>query len=306
MFQKVLVPLDGSNEAEGILPYVSHIASGLDISVALLSVMDHGGLDIAGEPSYSKLFERAEFEARNRLHNAAHQLETGNVRTEEVVVTGRAEDEVTAVADRLGCNLIAITTHGRSAPRRGILGSVTDKVIHTAAVPVLTITPDRARAYRRQDMMATQIVVPLDGSNLSESVLPYVRHLAGKLSWQVVLVRVVRPLHFLWAGDYPMEASEEHETLESRAEEYLENVAERLRGDRLDIRRQVLVGHPTTIILDMLREMPNVITVLASHARSGLRRWFIGTLAETLIRDSGDPVLMTPPREQTEQAGDDA
>ncbi len=305
MFQKILVPLDGSSEAEGILPYVSRIAVGLEASVVLLSVMDRDGLGMSGSQR-STLFARAELEVRNRLHNASHRLRGRAVRTEEVVVTGRAEEEVTAVAERLGCDLIAMSTHGRSVLGKGILGSVTDRVIHTATVPMLTVAQDKTRTYRGQDMLATQVIVPLDGSRLAESALPYVRDLAGKLSWQVALVRVVRPMRFLWVGDFTSGMSEDHDLLESEAKDYLRTVAESLREDGLAVEWQVLFGHPTTTILDLVRKIPHNIVALSTQGRSGFRRWFIGSLAETLVRSSGASVLMVPSSERIEQAVDNA
>ena len=305
MFRKILVPLDGSDEAEAILPYVSHMAAGMDIGVALLSVMDRGALEMS-DSYYSKLFERAEQEAKGKLHNAAHQLRQARVQIEEHVVSGRADSEIAAAAERLGCNLIAMSTHGRSLLGRGILGSVTDRVVHTAPIPVLTITPSKARAYHGSDTLVTRLVVPLDGSALAESVLPYVKAMASKLGYTVVLLRVVRPLHYFWAGEHPPEIHEENEVMESEAREYLEATAESLSRDGIDVEWRVLVGHPTTIVLEQVRDIPHSIVALTTHGRSGFRRWLIGSFAETLVRSGGDPVLIVPPPEQQEQTSDDA
>ena len=305
MFRKIMVPLDGSDEAEAILPYVSHIASGLDLAVALLSVMDRGAMEMR-ESYYSRLFERAEQEAKGRLHNAAHQLQQDGVRTEELVISGRADAEITEAADRLGCNLIAMSTHGRSLLGRGILGSVADRVVHTARIPVLTITPDKVRAYHGSDTLITRLVVPLDGSALAETVLPYVREMASRLGYTVVLLRVVRPLHYFWVGEHPPEINEENALMENEAREYMEATAERLSRDGVDVEWRVLVGHPTTIVLEQIRDIPHSIVALTTHGRSGFRRWLIGSLAETLVRSGGDPVLIVPPPEQQEGAGDDA
>jgi nucleotide-binding universal stress UspA family protein len=305
MFRKILVPLDGSDEAEAILPYVSHIASGMDIGVALLSVMDRGALEMS-ESYYSRLFERAEQEAKGRLHNAAHHLDQDGVAAEEIVVSGRADEEITEAAERLGCNLIAMATHGRSLLGRGILGSVTDRVVHMARIPVLTITPVKARAYHGRDTLVNHIVVPLDGSDLAETVLPYVQDMAATLGYTVVLLRVVRPLHYFWVGDHPPEIHQENDLMEKEAREYMETTAEGLSEDGVDVEWRVLVGHPTTTVLEQVRDIPHSIVALTTHGRSGFRRWLIGSLAETLVRSGGDPVLIVPPPEQLEHTTDDA
>ena len=305
MFHKILVPLDGSDEAEAILPYVSHIASGMDIGVVLLSVMDRGAMEMS-ESYYSRLFERAEQEAKGRLRDAAHQLDQDGVRTEELVVSGRADEEISTSAEQLGCNLIAMSTHGRSLLGRGILGSVTDRVVHMARIPVLTITPDKARAYHGGDTLVNHIVVPLDGSELAETVLPYVREMASTLGYTVVLLRVVRPLHYFWVGGHPPEIHEENEIMENEAREYMETTAESLSQDGVDVEWRVLVGHPTTTVLEQVRDIPHSIVALTTHGRSGFRRWLIGSLAETLVRSGGDPVLIVPPPEQREYTSDNA
>ena len=305
MFRKIMVPLDGSDEAEAILPYVSHIASGMDLAVTLLSVMDRGAMEMS-ESYYSRLFERAEEEAKGKLHNAAHQLKLDGVRTEELVVSGRADAEITEEADRLGCNLIAMSTHGRSLLGRGILGSVADRVVHTARIPVLTITPDKVRAYHGSDTLVTRLVVPLDGSALAETVLPYVKEMASGLGYTVVLLRVVRPLHYFWVGEHPPEIHEENALMENQARKYMEATAEGLSRDGVDVEWRVLVGHPTTTVLEQIRDIPHSIVALTTHGRSGFRRWLIGSLAETLVRSGGDPVLIVPPPEQQEGAGADA
>ena len=84
-----------------------------------------------------------------------------------------------------------MSTHGRNPVGRSILGSVTDKVLHSSSAPVLTITPDKAEAYRKEGEALTTIVVPLDGSELAEPALPYAEEVAGVLSLEVLLVRVV-------------------------------------------------------------------------------------------------------------------
>jgi len=303
MFRKILVPLDGSDEAEAILPYVSHIASGMDLEVTLLSVMDRGAMEMS-ETYFSRLYERAEQEAKGRLHNAAHQLQQEGVRTEELVVSGRADSEITEAADRLGCNLIAMSTHGRSLLGRGILGSVADRIVHTARIPVLTITPDKVRSYHGSDTLVTKLVVPLDGSALAETVLPHASEMASRLEYKVVLIRVVRPLHYFWVGEHPPEIDEENAQMENEARAYMEATAEKLSQGGIDVEWRVLVGHPTTIVLEQVRDIPHSIVALTTHGRSGFRRWLIGSLAESLVRSGGDPVLIVPPEEQVEAADD--
>lgn len=178
------------------------------------------------------------------------------------------------------------------------MGSVTDRVIHSSRLPTLTITPERAQSYWRQGVTISRIMVPLDGSALAETALPYVEQLARELSLEVVLVRVVKigGIYSAYIEGYPYSGAADVEAeVEREATEYLKAVAGRLRAKGLEVRWKVHRGSPAAIIVDLARETPQDIIVLASHGRSGLSRWLIGSIAESVIRASGDPVLVIPP-----------
>lgn len=294
MIEKILVPLDGSEQSEGILPYVSKVATGLGATVVLLSVLDQGSLGV-GRSYFSRLYQRAESGAREGLVAAAGLLVGTGVAVEEVVVSGRSADEIVRAADAHDCSLIMMSTHGRNALARGILGSVTDEVIHSANVPVLAMTPERATTYRGEDSTLTSILVALDGSDLAETVLPYVTDLASRLSLEILLVRVVPPIHAFWMDHLPEELSEEQEQAEADARNYLEHTAARLSGSGLSVQWRLLAGHPATAIVELAREMPHDIVALATHGRSGIARLTMGSVSEAVIRGTGDPVLVVRP-----------
>ena len=294
MIGKILVPLDGSKEAEAILPYVSTLTRGLDIPIVLLAVLDSGSLGV-GRSYFSGLYKRAEAGARDRLHDVALGLAREGVRAEETIASGKSAREIIEAADRLGCGLIAMSTHGRNVLSRGILGSVTDKVVHSSHLPVLAITPERARTYRGADSTLTRIMVPLDGSPLAESVLPYVEELAAKLPLEILLIRVVQPLRLFWMDHYPAGLAEEQEAMEAEAKKYLEGLAAKLASGGLEVQWQVLIGQPAATITELARDTPHDIIAMASHGRSGITRWAMGSVAEALIRSTGDPVLVVPP-----------
>ena len=115
-------------------------------------------------------------------------------------------------------------------------------------------------------MTMSKIVVPLDGSPLAESVLPYVEHLAGKTSLEVILARPVQvgAIYYSNGGVVPVNLEQE---LESEAIEYLKGVAQRLRGKGLTVQWRLLRGHPGMTIVDLARETPQNIVAVATHGR---------------------------------------
>ncbi len=325
MFEKALVPLDGSELAEGILPYVSQLMKGVDGSITLLSVIDPDAVELpvrlrhipaatharyvgrggagthpheSGEPHVTQIFDRLHEEAKRRLDEVAQELTDYGVHAESVIAFGHPAETIADIAEKKGCDLIAMSTHGRDPLVRGVLGSVTDKIIHLTHRPTLTITPDRAKQYGDSGDAVTNIMVPLDGSSLAESVLPYVEFLAQQLSLDIVLVRVLKIVKdvttLLAPGEPYFGAGDLEEEIEAEATEYLEAVAERLKAKSLKVEWKLLKGHPAVVIVDLARETPHDIIALASHGRSGHTRWLMGSVADTLVRVSGDPVLVVP------------
>ena len=309
-FNKVLVPLDGSEVTESILPYVAQLAKGLEIPVVVLSVIEelaHGRTASRRQSVYKELGRRA----NKRLREVADRLNRGGVRAEAVTTRGRAADEIVIAAEQHGCGLIAMTTHGRNLIARGILGSVTDRVVHSSELPVLMITPERAATYggswfrgfsKATEGMMNKIMVPLDGSPLAETVLPYVQALAGKLSLRVLLVRVIQGLRVEWLDwqqSSPADTEEEKEA-ELEAGAYLEKISETFRGAGMDTRWQVLAGHPATVIAELAQLEPHDIIALASR---GGDHWPLGSVAEALVRATADPVLVVTQRKGGYAAG---
>ena len=301
MFSKILVPLDGSEVTERILPFVSLLARGLDTPVALLSVLE-GTTGTSDSPRRGWL-KTLEEEAGRRLGSVAERIAKTGVRAETSVVFGEPASEILRVADRQACDLIAMFHHGMPQVARGVLGSVTDKVVHLSSRPVITLAPDRAEMYAGQRAVskalsalrepeAIKIMVPLDGSALSETVLPYVEELARKLSARVLLVRVVRPARVPNIGEDSDEADEQQRAAERAAGTYLSRTAERLTTLGLDAGWQVLTGQPAISIIQFLHGSPQDIVAMSTRGRAA---WALGSVAEALLRDTGDPVLMVAP-----------
>ncbi|HEU5099135.1 MAG TPA: universal stress protein, partial [Roseiflexaceae bacterium] len=174
----ILVPLDGSALAEQILPTVSMLASTLRANVHLLRVIaDDQGEQIVTEmnarafPSVGPLTVQLQREQRawdflmqgaeSYLAGLATQLREAGIHVQSEVRPGIAAEQIVAVAASVPAALIAMATHGYSGLRRWTLGSVADKVVQAATVPVLVV---RGVAEPRPAPALDRILVPLDGS----------------------------------------------------------------------------------------------------------------------------------------------
>jgi nucleotide-binding universal stress UspA family protein len=293
MFQKVLVPLDGSELAEGILPYVSQLARGLNIPVLVMSVVSPDTLEALSQES-----EKVKLKTENYLQEVAKRLVKEGAQAESMFSFGRPAERIVQVAERQGCNLIAMSTHSENHLGRGVLGSVTDKVIHSSHIPTLTIHPQEAKKYREQEVNISKVIVPLDGSSLAETALPYAEDLAQKLSLELTLVRVITvsglysaSMAEAYIGSVDLEAA-----AEAGAIEYLEGITKKLRVEGLEVQAKPLRGVPAHSIVEQARNTPQSIVILTTHGRSALARWLMGSVTEAVLRTSEGPVLVIPHR----------
>ena len=139
MYKRVLVPLDGSRLAEGILPLVLLITGPLDLEVVLVRVVPPippQTLEGTGPFMVDVVATRLE-EAREYLAGVAANLRKRGVRVITEARTGEPVTELVAAAREPGADLIAMTTHGRSGFGRLLFGSVAEAVLRQAKVPVL-------------------------------------------------------------------------------------------------------------------------------------------------------------------------
>jgi nucleotide-binding universal stress UspA family protein len=142
-------------------------------------------------------------------------------------------------------------------------------------------------------MLYQKILVPLDGSELAECVLPHVEAIAkGCGAINVIFIRVVEP--FL-RGEYSFGEKElKRFELENRefAKEYLDQLVSRINSDGMNVQTVAITGKAVESITDYATKNEVDLIVIATHGRSGVSRWAQGSVADRLIRSSHVPVLM--------------
>ena len=148
MFQKILVPLDGSKLAECALTYAEELAKGCNTEeVILVSVTErvqgYRPEEDPGQPSGLRLTPEAtgkkERQAQRYLGRIAKALEAKGIRVRTEVLLGNPTEEIAIYAKHPGCDVIVMSSHGHSGPSRWTHGSVTDRVLRSSCVPVLVV-----------------------------------------------------------------------------------------------------------------------------------------------------------------------
>ena len=149
MYERILVPLDGSQVGEAALPSVKELiakmAPTIKVEVTLLQVVSSlTHYVVAGEASAPVPYTEQEMEqikkkSEEYLEKAGKSLETKNVAVKSLVSVGNAAEAINKTADEIGADLIAMSTHGRSGISRWAFGSVTDRVLRSGNRPVLMV-----------------------------------------------------------------------------------------------------------------------------------------------------------------------
>jgi nucleotide-binding universal stress UspA family protein len=148
--------------------------------------------------------------------------------------------------------------------------------------------------------MYQKMLVPLDGSELSECSLEHVKAVAsGCRVPETVLLRVVEPLSAeavstlaQAGGDVLREAELD---IQNKARQYLDKIKNRLKKDGLAVKAVVVDGRPADEILDYAKKNKIDLIVMASHGKSGISRWFFGSVAQKVMQHATVPVLMVSP-----------
>ena len=148
MYKRVLVPLDGSEVSEGVLPFLTDIAGPLDMTIVLLRVLEPvpaSVMEVGGVVPAETLDDRRR-DAAEYLAPIATSLRARGIETTWTIRVGPAEEEILAAAGAANVDLIAMSTHGRSGLGRLLFGSVAEQVLRRAEVPVFLMRHTDRRA----------------------------------------------------------------------------------------------------------------------------------------------------------------
>ena len=283
MYSKILVPLDGSRASEQILFFARLFADAYGIPVELLRVTD---------PDARPPFWPSESSARY-LKKTADEYFAGRASTSAEI--GVPAAFIIDHAKKDPSCLIAMATHGLSGARRWLLGSVTSKVVQTAANPLLLIRPshnfDASTPVRME-----QLFVPLDGSGLAEKALPHACALSKRLNLEIQLLRVYSlPMdaYVVADGVIARGPAQYREELTKQAQDYLEGKVAALRADGVDrVVGIALEGDAASEIIDLASKTPDSLIAMSTHGRSGIGRWVLGSVAEKILQHAHNPVLL--------------
>lgn len=143
MYKKILVPLDGSPLAEGVLVHAKALAHSEGAEIVLLRVAANPAAEFAfGDPALAQAaVDKLEAEAKVYMTAQAEKLQAEGFRTSFQLCEGSVASAILQIADEIQADVIAMSTHGRTGPVRWLLGSVAERVVRHSPIPVMLIRP---------------------------------------------------------------------------------------------------------------------------------------------------------------------
>ena len=296
MYTRMLIPLDGSETAEKVLPYARSLAARLKIPVELIGIIDIAAMatHMASEKArYLDTFiAQGVRSSEEYLKRVAKTFSGAGV--ERTVEKGRAEEVIIEKAAADKGTLIAMATHGRSGMSRWLLGSVTEKVLRGTSNPLFLVRANE-EAKTEGEAAIKSVIVPLDGSELAERVLPNAVQLAKLFNLEVMLLRAFELPAAAYYGseDYLPNYEELKGRVKEEAKGYLDKKIAALKGEGLEKVHSILMeGAGADEIISYAHKSPDTLVAMCTHGRSGLKRWVLGSVTEKVVRHSGDPVLV--------------
>lgn len=265
MFEEIIACLDGSSLAEKILPLARGITAPKEGRLALLRIVQDID-ELAAEENYLRDCAR-QYSAELRFR-----------------VSPDPAAAIVAELARVPHAIAALTTHGRTAWMEAILGSVALRVIREAKRPVIVFRSldDEREAPKRIDTIA----LALDGSPFSEKMIPHAVKAAQFLSARLLLLQTLPPQ----PQSAVLPQTEPSDILESS---YLHRKAAEIKtAHGIETQWEVLHGEPADAITRYLSGATETLLAMTTHARRGLEKLTLGSVAGDCLLRAGVPLLL--------------
>lgn len=296
MYRSLLVPLDRSRFGEHALPIARAIALRSDATVRLAHV--YVPISAEGMPVKDRrLIAIGHQHDRAYLGTIRNQLVSEvNLATVPALLDGPIARALTAYIATTDTDLVIMTTHGRGAFARFWLGSVADALIRRSAAPILLLRLPEGEPSCADPPTFQHILIPLDGSTLSEPILEPALTFGSLMQSHYTLLYVVDPVvrpDHMPGRQIIRPDNQAIQAAQHQAQNYLDQMAQRLQAAGAQVSTSILLAErPALAILEAARQHRVDLIAMATHGRAGLGRLLLGSTATTVLRGADRPVLL--------------
>ena len=291
MFDPILVPLDGSQLAECVLPHVAAFARSFDAEIALLHMLEKDQANASAQ-----LFDLLNWQINKAkvtlyLEKPKARLQESGIRVRTTILEGLVAEGITEYAQTQGMKLIILSSHGHSGLTQWGISSTTQKIIMSAPTSILIV-----RAHQ-QNIQAGElstiplyqrILVPLDGSQRAEHVLPFIAQLAHVYKSIIHLAHVVQTPEMARQMPPKRKDIELSNRIVARNQEeaghYLEQVKSRSYLQDIAVQTHLITSDHTAGSLYQVVEQEHIdLVTLSAHGYSGKHQWPYGSVVNNFI-----------------------
>lgn len=302
----LLIPTDGSDPAEAAAQQAFALADQLDAAVHVISVADSSiatGVGYSGDsPS---IRERLRETASTRATSLRDEAAERGLDVTAAIREGIPAKEIVDYADDNAIDAIVIGTSGRGGVTRAIVGSVADKIVRTSSVPVVTLTPDVAKAGVSTSEIDS-ILLPTDGSDPALEAIQQAFVLANQLEATVHLLSVLDDALVDSLSAVTEDDGNSSYSLHEKTEEHLKTLATNARERNLEALTATAAGSPAREIVDYADRNGIDMIAMGTHGRGGFERLVVGNVTDAVIRKSSVPVFTVRPNSTRTETSHDS
>ncbi|WP_226483346.1 universal stress protein [Natrinema amylolyticum] len=284
MYDRILVPVDGSDSATAALDHGLEIATDHDTTVTLLYVAD------TNKPSQTRagtdVVDVLERKGDEIVSDARERAADSDVAVTTDVLQGTPHDVIIDYAKTKDVDLVVIGTHGRDGLKRYVVGSVAERVVNTAPMPVLTVHAIDEPTYPYES-----VLVSTDGSEHATTALQMGTDVAKRHGATLHILAVLEDGLLGLGGELDRER---------QAMDLLEDAkSTATNGGVDDVVTAVESGSVPTEIISYAEAAGVDLVVMGTHGRTGLDDRLLGSITERVLRTASVPVLTANQRDES-------
>jgi nucleotide-binding universal stress UspA family protein len=292
MFEKVLLPLDGSELAETAIPYVRDLAVQLKAEVSLIHVCppEHENLT----RMHKIYLDHMADSLRKEIQDLYGPDQNPVLKSE--VITGEPAKTILEYVQRNSISLVAVTTAGASGIRAWAMGSVADKVVRGVDVPTLLIRVKAGKMPHEKGLIK-HILLPLDPSEASKIAIPYAADLGKKLGATITIFSMAQTVYSKNMDSMGVGVGVNWDAVDTATEkytnDYLVGIENQIKAGGVSVNHVAVLGiDAANEILELEKKIPADLVVMATRGRSPVARWAFGSVAEKVLREGETPLLV--------------
>jgi len=291
MFDPILVPLDGSQLAECVLPHAAAFARSFNAEIMLLRILEKNQVGASAQLFDLLNWQIQKTKANIYLEETEQRFKESNIRAHAIILEGLVPEGITEYAQNQGVKLIILSSHGRHGLTQWGISSITQKTILSAPTSVLIVRAHQQNVLAgelSETPLYQRILVPLDGSQRAEYVLPIVLQLARVHKPTIHLVHVVQTPEMARQMPPAQEDIDLSDRVVARNREeaghYLEQVKSRSNLQGIDVQTHLITSDHTAAALHQMVEQQQIdMVTLSAHGYSGKHQWPFGSVVSNFI-----------------------